>query len=82
MRKDWVFKLVGTEHFNIGKAKCCISIDAMDGFMYRYSLEVNGKKLEKFSENQSKILKTWEWITRGEEFRVVLGMQFCSLYFQ
>lgn len=72
MRKDWVFKLVGVENFTVGKVRCTISIDAVEGFMYQYSLEVNGKKLEKFTENQSKILKTWQWTTGEQQYRVVL----------
>ena len=76
MRKDWMFKLVGVESFMIGKAKCSISIDALNGFMYQYSLEVNGKELQKFSENQSKIMKTWLCNISGMPFRIVLGRVF------
>ena len=54
MRQEWMFKLVGKEHFTVGKAKCCIAIEAVSGFAYEYSIEVNGKSLQKFSENQSK----------------------------
>ena len=68
-----MFKLVGKEHFNIGKAKCCISIDATSGFMYDYSMEVNGKTLEKFSENQSKIMCSWITDVAGEDTRITLG---------
>jgi len=79
MRKDWMFKLVGTEHFTIGKARCCITIDAAEGFMYQYLLEVNGKTLEKFTENQSKIMNTWLCDVSGMPFRIVLGMIASSL---
>jgi hypothetical protein len=72
MRRDWMFKLVGTEHFNVGTAKCCITIDAVEGFMYNYTLEVNGKDLEKFTQNQSKIMKTWLCHVAGLPFRIVL----------
>ena len=43
MRKEWMFKLVGKEYFEIGKskAKCCISIDAVSGFAYEYTIEVS-----------------------------------------
>jgi len=74
MRKDWMFKLVGAEYFTIGKARCSITIDAAEGFMYQYSLEVNGKTLEKFTENQSKIMKTWLCNVSGMPFRIVLGI--------
>ena len=42
MRKEWMFKLVGKEYFEVGKsrAKCCISIDAVSGFAYEYTIEV------------------------------------------
>jgi len=72
-----MFKLVGKEHFKVGSAKCIISIDACSGFAYEYTLEVNGKPLEKFRENQNKIMRSW-CFTLGSQsstpFRVVLGM--------
>ncbi len=42
MRRDWMFKLVGTETFNLGQgnAVCTIRIDAVGGFNYQYTLEV------------------------------------------
>ena len=71
-----MFKLVGKEHFKVGNAKCTISIDACSGFAYEYTLEVNGKSLEKFKENQGKIMKCW-YFTLGSKgsspYRVVLG---------
>ncbi|KAL8601361.1 hypothetical protein ACOMHN_054654 [Nucella lapillus] len=72
-RVDWMFKLVGREHFTLGDStKCCISIDAVSGFAYEYTLEVDGKPLKKFRENQSKIMKTWVANVSGVETRVVL----------
>ena len=68
-----MFKLVGREHFKIGKVSCCISIDAVSGFAYEYTIEVNGKPLKKFMENQSKIMKTWVLYLAGVDTRVVLG---------
>lgn len=68
-----MFKLVGKEHFTVGKAKCTISIDAVSGFAYEYTLEVNGKSLQKFSENQSKVQKAWVLHIAGHPFRIVLG---------
>jgi hypothetical protein len=74
-RTDWMFKLVGKEHFQIGhsKAKCTITIDAVSGFAYEYTLEVNGKSLNKFRENQSKIQKAWVLTIAGNPIRVCLG---------
>ena len=68
-----MFKLVGKEHFQVGKTKCCISIDAVSGFAYEYSLDVNGKPLKKFQENQSRIMRTWVLYIGGVDTRVVLG---------
>lgn len=68
-----MFKLVGRENFQVGKAKCCISIDTVGGFAYEYTLSVNGKSLKKFHENQSKIMKTWVLYVAGVDTRVVLG---------
>ena len=42
LRKEWMFKLVGTESFNVGKSKtlCVIKIEPVGGFTYQYTLEV------------------------------------------
>ncbi|XP_067937876.1 fas apoptotic inhibitory molecule 1-like [Watersipora subatra] len=73
-RQDWLFKLVGVENFAIGKknTKCAIMIQASDGFTYEYSLEVNGKPLEKFAETRSKIQNTWCLPVEGVMTRIVL----------
>uniref|UniRef100_A0A0B6ZCF4 Fas apoptotic inhibitory molecule 1 n=1 Tax=Arion vulgaris TaxID=1028688 RepID=A0A0B6ZCF4_9EUPU len=71
-RQDWMFKLVGKEIFQVGKATCCIIIDAVNGFAYEYTLSVNGKSLKKFKENQSKIMRAWVLYIAGNDTRVVL----------
>ncbi|CAF0744658.1 unnamed protein product [Rotaria sordida] len=72
LRHDWLFKLVGRETFKIGKHQCTIHIDAVSGFAYEYSLDVDGKPLEKFSENRSKISRAWTLKLDGVDYRVVL----------
>ncbi|CAB3360996.1 Hypothetical predicted protein [Cloeon dipterum] len=72
LRRDWMFKLVGFEAFRVGKAKCLIKIDPVGGFAYGYSLEVNGKSYQKFTEAQSKIMKTWVLELSNQQYRVVL----------
>jgi hypothetical protein len=72
MRENWLFKLVGKEYFTINKHKCAISIDAVNGFAYEYSLEVDGKSYEKFCENQTKILQSWTFRVKDEDIRIVL----------
>lgn len=68
-----MFKLVGKEHFQVGKAKCVITIEAVSGFSYEYTLDVNGKPLKKFIENQSKVMKAWVHVIGGNDMRIVLG---------
>lgn len=76
LRKDWMFKLVGSEFVEIGpdpKAKVEIIINAGNGFTYEYSILVNGKALQKFKQLQNKIMKTWLYDPESEEpVRVVL----------
>ena len=47
LRKEWMFKLVGTESFNVGKNKtlCVIKIEPVGGFTYQYTLEVQNSML-------------------------------------
>ena len=42
LKNDWMFKLVGTESFKVGKNQtpCTILIEPVGGFTYQYSLEV------------------------------------------
>ena len=74
IRKDWMFKLVGKEEFVIGKKKipATVNIDACSGFAYEYTLNVNGKSLKKFCENQSKTSKAWTLVINGVDSRIVL----------
>lgn len=72
IRHDWLFKLVGKEQFKIGKHQCTINIDAVSGFAYEYSMEVDGKPIEKFTENRSKISRTWALNLDGVDTRIVL----------
>ncbi|XP_023591786.1 fas apoptotic inhibitory molecule 1 isoform X3 [Trichechus manatus latirostris] len=74
IRKEWMFKLVGKETFCVGaaKTKATINIDAVSGFAYEYTLEINGKSLKKYMENRSKTTNTWVLHLDDEDFRVVL----------
>ena len=74
LRKNWMFKLVGRLEFSIGNAKALITIDAVSGFAYEYTLFINGKPLEKFTENQKKTAKVWTLSLDSVDTRIVLGM--------
>lgn len=70
-----MFKLVGKETFSVGNSdtKATINIDAVSGFAYEYTLEINGKSLKKYMENRSKVTSTWLLNLDGMDYRVVLG---------
>ncbi|XP_046902809.1 fas apoptotic inhibitory molecule a isoform X2 [Hypomesus transpacificus] len=74
VRRDWMFKLVGKETFQVGSSetKATINIDAVSGFAYEYTLEINGKSLKTYMENRSKTTSTWVLNLDGIDSRVVL----------
>ena len=80
LRQNWMFKLVGKEHFKIGRTNAFILIEAASGFAYEYTMFVDGKPLKKFVEDRKKTARVWTLILDGIETRIVLGMyvyQFC-----
>lgn len=65
------------------ETKATINIDAVSGFAYEYTLEINGKSLKKYMENRSKVTSTWVLNLDGIDCRVVLGESLtcvCTLY--
>lgn len=70
-----MFKLVGKETFTVGvmETKASIHIEAVTGFAYEYTLDINGKNYKTFMDNRSKISKTWTMKLDGIDYRVVLG---------
>ncbi|KAK4885867.1 hypothetical protein RN001_002138 [Aquatica leii] len=77
IRREWMFKLVGNEKFKIGKqeAKCELHVDPLPYFAFGYSLIVDGKPLEKFTENQNKAMKSWAIVLDGQRYRIILEKQ-------
>ncbi|XP_054162280.1 fas apoptotic inhibitory molecule 1-like [Oppia nitens] len=86
VRRDWMFKLVGSELFDIKGddhqvlAKCEILINASTGFTYEYSLFVNGKQLKKFKEIQSKVMCIWIVEVNNTMFRVALEKETLDIW--
>lgn len=78
IRKDWMFKLVGDEKFEMGsqRTKCQLRVDPLPHFSFSYSLVVDGKPLEKFTEKQNKELCSWAILVKGKRYRIVLGSKF------
>lgn len=73
IRNNWMFRLVGKESFLVGGKRATIHIEAVSGFQYEYTLEIDGKPLKKFVENRKKTAKVWTFLLDGEETRMVLG---------
>ena len=73
-RKNWMFKLVGSEVFHVGKRSKVAEITITSkGMSFEYVLTVDGKSLEKFVQAQAKNTRTWLPVINGENHRVVLG---------
>lgn len=74
IRRDWMFKLVGKETFNVGsvETKATINIDAVSGFAYEYTLDINGKSLKTYMENRCRVTSTWVLNLDGIDCRIVL----------
>ncbi|CAF5060043.1 unnamed protein product, partial [Rotaria sp. Silwood1] len=58
--------------FTIAKHHCTINIDVVSSFAYDYSLDIDGKPLEKFSKKRSKISRTWTLTLDRKGYRIVL----------
>ncbi|XP_060536467.1 fas apoptotic inhibitory molecule 1 isoform X2 [Cylas formicarius] len=76
LHKDWMFKLVGDIKFTLGKheTKCELRVDPIAHFAFSYSLWVDGLPLEKYCEQQEKVMKSWSVVIKGKRFRIVLVM--------
>ncbi|XP_034340224.1 fas apoptotic inhibitory molecule 1 [Arvicanthis niloticus] len=74
IRKEWMFQLVGKETFCVGaaKTKATIRILSGKGFVFKYTLEIEGKSFRKFVESRSKTTNTWLLHLDDKDFRIVL----------
>ena len=71
VRKNWMFKLVGSECFKVGSKVAEIAIDS-SGMVFEYTLRIDNKSLQKFVEAQAKNTRTWHVTLDNTEHRVVL----------
>ncbi|KAG5891100.1 hypothetical protein JTB14_036991 [Gonioctena quinquepunctata] len=81
-RREWMFRLVGEEHFYMGKqqTKCVLTVDPMPHFMFGYSLYIDGKPLQKFTEKQSQTIRSWAVIVECKRYRIVFERQTLNVY--
>lgn len=73
LRKNFQFKLVGSETFYIDKKVAEITISAK-GMSFEYVLNIDGKSLKKFVECHVKNTRTWLPVIGAVDHRVVLGI--------
>ena len=79
-RKNWMFRLVGSEVFHIGKNSKVAEITITSkGMSFEYALTVDGRPLEKFVQAQAKNTRTWLPNINGIDHRVVLGKDYIGL---
>ncbi|CAI8006836.1 Fas apoptotic inhibitory molecule 1, partial [Geodia barretti] len=78
-RRNWMFSLVGSEKFMISSKPAEIVISCK-GFMFEYTLNVDGKSLKKFVESQLKNTRVWHPEINGRGHRVVLDIETMDVY--
>ncbi|EDW10102.1 fas apoptotic inhibitory molecule 1 [Drosophila mojavensis] len=96
LRRDWMFKLVGEDTFDIDQARCIIRVDPAPGFKYEYSLYIDGKPHAQYTEELTRQYRLW-LCTCGsgsggggseqagstdasQEYRIMLKLDTLSLY--
>lgn len=87
LRRDWMFKLVGEDTFCIDQSRCIIRVDPAPGFKYEYSLRIDGKPYDQYTEELTRQYRLWlyarqpaETSDTSQEYRIMLKLDTLSLY--
>ncbi|KAI9579502.1 fas apoptotic inhibitory molecule 1 [Glossina fuscipes] len=80
IRRDWMFKLVGEDTFYIDQIRCIIRVDPAPGFKYEYSLFIDGKPHDQYTEEQTKQYRLWLTTIDNIEYRIMLELDTLNLY--
>ncbi|KAH8309114.1 fas apoptotic inhibitory molecule 1 isoform X1 [Drosophila kikkawai] len=92
LRRDWMFKLVGEDTFHIDQTRCIIRVDPAPGFKYEYSLYIDGKSHELYTDEMTRQYRLWLYTgnaadaeattTTGaaQEYRIMLKLDTLSLF--
>nr|CAF74917.1 fas apoptotic inhibitory related molecule [Suberites domuncula] len=80
LRRNWLFRLVGSESFKIGKRAAEIEIISGNLTSFEYVLKIDGKTLKKFIESQVKNTRAWLPNVSGAAHRVVLDIETMDVY--
>lgn len=75
LRREWMFKLVGDDVFELDDGvRCLIRVNPARGMKFTYALYVDGKPFEQYRERQARALITWEHCdAEDRHYRIVLG---------
>ncbi|KRJ99613.1 uncharacterized protein Dyak_GE13625, isoform C [Drosophila yakuba] len=85
LRRDWMFKLVGEDTFHIDQTRCIIRVDPAPGFKYEYSLYIDGKSHDQYTEDMTRQYRLWLYTDNAateapQEYRIMLKLDTLSLY--
>ncbi|CAD7012511.1 fas apoptotic inhibitory molecule 1 [Ceratitis capitata] len=80
LRRDWMFKLVGEDTFYIDQARCIIRVDPAPGFRYEYSLYIDGKPHEQYTDELTKQYRLWLVSIEDNEYRIMLELDTVNLF--
>lgn len=75
-----MFKLVGEDSFYIDQARCIIRVDPAPGFRYEYSLYIDGKPHEQYTDELTKYYRLWLVSIEDNEYRIMLELDTINLY--
>ncbi|XP_049309594.1 fas apoptotic inhibitory molecule 1 [Bactrocera dorsalis] len=79
LRRDWMFKLVGEDAFYIDQSRCIIRVDPAPGFRYEYSLYIDGKPHEQYTDELTKHYRLWLVSIEDNEYRIMLELDTLNL---
>ncbi|KAH8238715.1 hypothetical protein KR038_007356 [Drosophila bunnanda] len=93
LRRDWMFKLVGEDTFHIDQTRCIIRVDPAPGFKYEYSLYIDGKSHELYTDEMTRQYRLWLYTGEAtdaeattataagtQEYRIMLKLDTLSLF--
>lgn len=80
-----MFKLVGEDTFHIDQTRCIIRVDPAPGFKYEYSLYIDGKSHDQYTEDMTRQYRLWLYTDDAaadapQEYRIMLKLDTLSLY--
>lgn len=75
-----MFRLVGEYSFYIDEVRCILRIEPAPGFKYDYSLCIDGKTPEEYTEEQINKYRFWLTTIDNIEYRIMLDLETLNLF--